>query len=88
MEIHISRKSKALNCKYNIEGPLSIKLLDEAQKSSLIVIYQKIKSLKTIQDKNRPFNIIKEFSTWHKHGNMQHRKEWSLFALQDRNIFL
>ncbi|EQB62346.1 hypothetical protein NAPIS_ORF00061 [Vairimorpha apis BRL 01] len=41
---HLSKIEGFLKCKYNIEGPVTIKLLDEAQKSSLY-------------NKNRPFDI-------------------------------
>ncbi|EQB62250.1 hypothetical protein NAPIS_ORF00171 [Vairimorpha apis BRL 01] len=86
---HLSKIEGFLKCKYNIEGPVTIKLLDEAQKSSLYSdISKKFNHSKLYRIRTDPLISIKESSAWLKHGNMQPREEGALCALQDRNIFL
>ncbi|MCB1712129.1 MAG: reverse transcriptase family protein [Candidatus Riesia sp.] len=78
-----------LRSKYNIEGELNNKILDQKQKDSMYSeILKRTNHAKLYKAKSNEIVSIKESSMWLKLGNNTAREEAALCNLQDRNIFM
>ena len=77
-----------LKIKYNIQGEVSLKILEDAQKSFLYSeIKNKTRHEKLYRAKSNEMVDLEKSSLWMTHGNISAKDEAHLCYLQDRNLF-
>ena len=77
-----------LKIKYNIQGEVTLKILEDAQKSLLYSeIKNKTRHEKLYRAKSNEMVDLEKSSLWMTHGNISAKDEAHLCYLQDRNLF-